>query len=145
VNVAQFIVGGFTLPLVAKFAQADHNRQRGWQITMSIWAVLCLVLFLITFATSRERIRPEPKQRSTVRQDFSDLARNSPWAVMWIMTLVHFAILSLRGGAYYNYYHYYADKGALYDWLNWLGLTDSSGSQAHGGILETLGYIVHGA
>ena len=66
VNAAQFIVGGFTLPLVAKFAQA-HARsgapvsaadtQHGWQMTMTIWAVLCLVLFLFTFATTRERIR----------------------------------------------------------------------------------------
>src|SRR6202142_3609438 len=44
VNAAQFIVGGFTLPLVAKFAGADHNKQRGWSITMGIWAALCLVL-----------------------------------------------------------------------------------------------------
>ncbi len=69
VNAAQFIVGGFTLPLVAKFA-ASHaagggavgiaDKQYGWQMTMTIWAVLCLVLFFITFATTRERIRPEP-------------------------------------------------------------------------------------
>jgi Na+/melibiose symporter-like transporter len=145
VNIAQFVVGGFTLPLVAKFAGASHDRQHGWQVTMGIWAVLCLVLFLITFATSRERIRPEPKQRSSVKQDFSDLFKNSPWAVMWFMTLVHFSILSLRGGAYYNYYHYYADKGALYDWLSSLHLTASGDSAAPSGLLETLGYIVHGS
>src|SRR5213594_2430684 len=57
VNIAQFIVGGFTLPLVAKFA-VGHDRAHGWQMTMTLWAGLCLVLFLITFATTRERIRP---------------------------------------------------------------------------------------
>jgi GPH family glycoside/pentoside/hexuronide:cation symporter len=142
VNAAQFIVGGFTLPLVAKFAGPDHNTQRGWEYTMAIWAALCMVLFLITFATCRERIRPQPSQKSTPKQDFSDLLRNSPWALMFCMTLVHFAILSLRGGAYYNYYHYYADKPALFRWLQSLGLTTSA--PPGGGILETLGYIVHG-
>jgi GPH family glycoside/pentoside/hexuronide:cation symporter len=142
VNAAQFIVGGFTLPLVAKFAGADHNTQRGWQITMGIWAALCLILFLLTVLTCRERIQPQPSQKSTPKQDFSDLLRNSPWAVMFCMTLVHFAILSLRGGAYYNYYHYYADKPALFRWLQSLHLTTSAASS--GGILETLGYIVHG-
>ena len=39
------------------------------------------------------------------------------------MTLVHFAILSLRGGAFYNYYHYYADPAAMFDWLAGFGLT----------------------
>jgi len=142
VNIAQFIVGGFTLPLVAKFA-LGHDKQYGWRMTMTIWAVLCLILFLITFATTKERIRPEPTQKkSTPKQDFADLLKNSPWAVMFFMTLVHFAILSFRGGALYNYYHHYADKAAMYDWVQNIGLTASAG--APGGILETLGYLVHG-
>jgi hypothetical protein len=146
VNVAQFIVGGFTLPLVAKFA-IGHDRQYGWQMTMTIWAVVCLFLFLITFLTTRERIQPPPQQKSDVRMDFAALFRNSPWLVMFIMTLFHFCILSFRGGAWYNYFHYYADKAAMYDWLQGLGLTASAlvpGAAAPGGFLETLGYIVHG-
>ena len=146
VNVAQFLVGGLTLPLVAKFAGADHNKQRGWAVTMGIWAVLCLVCFVVTFATTKERIQPEPRQKSTPRQDFGDLFKNSPWIVMFAMTLVHFAILSLRGSAHYNYYHSFADKGALFDWLQSLGLTGAPlapGAPAPGGVLEWLGYIVH--
>ena len=144
VNIAQFIVGGFTLPLVAKFAGPNQNRQHGWEITMGLWAILCVVLFLITFVTTRERIRPIAQQQSSPKQDFADLLRNSPWIVMFFMTLAHFTILSLRGGALYDYYHYYADKAALYDWVAKLGLTQSAGAPASGGLLETLGYIVHG-
>jgi Na+/melibiose symporter-like transporter len=143
VNAAQFIVGGFTLPLVVKFAGADHNKQRGWSITMSVWAVLCLVFFLITFFTTKERIQPISREKTPWRQDFADLFKNRPWIIMFFMTLIHFAILSLRGTALYNYYHYYADKGALYDWLNRLGLTTAAGAPSSG-ILEYLGYIVHG-
>jgi len=147
VNIAQFIVGGFTLTLVAKFAGPELNRQHGWSMTMALWAGICLVLFLITFLSTRERIQPPPKQKTSPRQDFADLLRNRPWAVMFFMTLVHFAILAMRGGAWYNYFHYYADKAAMFDWLQSLGLTASaltSGASAPGGILETLGYIVHG-
>ena len=57
VNIAQFIVGGFTLTLVAKFAEG-HDRAHGWQMTMGIWGALCLVLFLITFFSTKERIQP---------------------------------------------------------------------------------------
>ncbi|HEY3862679.1 MAG TPA: MFS transporter [Verrucomicrobiae bacterium] len=146
VNAAQFIVGGFTLPLVAKFA-IGRDRQYGWQMTMTIWAALCLVLFFITFATTRERIQPVNQQKSSPKQDFADLLKNRPWAVMFCMTLVHFAILSFRGGALYNYYHQYADKAALYDLMQKLGLTappPEPGAPAPGGILEWLGYVVHG-
>jgi GPH family glycoside/pentoside/hexuronide:cation symporter len=139
VNVAQLIVGGFTLPLVAKFA-VGHDRQYGWQMTMTIWAVLCLVLFLITFLTTRERIQPPKTEKSSPKQDFTDLLKNSPWKVMFFMTLVHFAILSFRGNALYNYYHHYADPTALYNWLASLSLTAQPGVQPTG-LLNWIGYI----
>jgi glycoside/pentoside/hexuronide:cation symporter, GPH family len=146
VNVAQFVVGGFTLPLVAKFA-VGHDRQHGWQVTMTVWACICLVLFLITFCTTRERIKPVAATRATPREDFSNLLRNRPWLVMVTMTFVHFAILSFRGGALFNYYHHYADRAAMFDVLERLGLTAgplAAGASAPGGLPEMLGYIVHG-
>ena len=146
VNIAQFIVGGFTLPLVAKFA-VGHDRAHGWQMTMTIWAVLCLVLFMVTFFSTRERIQPVNQTTSSPLQDFADLIKNGPWKVMALMTLVHFAILSFRGGALYNYYHHYADKAAMFDFVQKLGLTApalAADAPKPGGILEWLGYIVHG-
>jgi GPH family glycoside/pentoside/hexuronide:cation symporter len=146
VNAAQFIVGGFTLPLVAKFA-VGHDRAYGWHMTMTIWAVLCLVLFLTTFCTTKERIQPMTKEKSSPRQDFKDLLKNSPWRVMWIMTMIHFAILSLRGGANYNYIHHYADKSAMFDAMNKLGLVVPTGVSVSGlfwHLFDTLGYVVHG-
>jgi Na+/melibiose symporter-like transporter len=146
VNAAQFIVGGFTLPLIAKFA-VGHDKQYGWQMTMIIWAVVCFFLFLITFATTKERIKPQPSQKSSPKEDFINLLKNNPWKVMFFMTLVHFAILSFRGAALYNYYHHFADKAALYDWVQSLGLTAPAlapGAPTPGGILEWLNYIVHG-
>ena len=152
VNAAQFIVGGFTLVLVAKFA-ARHaaggsvgitDRQYGWQMTMTVWGVLCLVLFLITFLTTKERIKPPPQQKSSPKQDFLDLFKNGPWKIMWCWTFVHFAILTFRGGALYNYFFHYADKAAMFDWLNHFGLVAAANAPGSGGLLETLGYVVHG-
>jgi glycoside/pentoside/hexuronide:cation symporter, GPH family len=151
VNAAQFIVGGFTLVLVPRFA-AQHaaggvtgvgDNQYGWRMTMTVWAVLCLVLFLITFLTIKERIKPPPQQKSSPKQDFVDLLKNNPWKVMWCWTLVHFAILTFRGGALYNYYFHCVDKAAMFDWLSQFGLVLPAGAGS-GGILKTLGYLVHG-
>jgi len=155
VNVAQFIVGGFTLTLVAKFATKHAagatvgiaDKQYGWQMTMTIWAVLCLVLFLITFSTTKERIKPINKEKSSPKQDFADLLKNNPWKVMWCWTLVHFAILSFRGGALYNYYHHYVDKVAMFDLVQKLGLVVPTGVSVSGWfwrLLDTLGLLVHG-
>ena len=116
-------------------------------MTMTIWAVLCLVLFLITFFTTRERIKPVVEAQSSPKQDFADLLRNVPRRVMAVMTLIHFAILSFRGGALYNYYHHYADKAAMFDFVEKLGLTAPAlgpDGIKPGGLLEWLGYVVHG-
>jgi len=142
VNIAQFIVGGLTLPLVAKFAQGS-DRQHGWQVTMSIWAVLCLVLFLVTFFTTRERIQPIVQAQSSPKQDFADLLKNRPWLALVAFTVFNFAMLSYRGGAHYNYYHHYADKAAMFDFVAQLGLTSPDPAKG-AGLLEWLGYIVHG-
>ena len=141
-NIAQFIVGGLTLPLVAKFA-IGHDLQYGWRMTMTIWAVLCLILFVTTFLTTRERVQPVSHEKSSPKQDFLDLLKNHPWWVMAIMTLIHFGILSFRGGALYNYYHHYADRSAMFDVLEKLNLTSHDAAKS-GGFLDWLGYIVHG-
>ncbi len=146
VNIAQFIVGGFTLPLVAKFS-VGHDRQYGWQMTMTIWAAVCFVLFLTTFFSTKERVQPLAEVKSSPKQDFADLLKNGPWKIMALMTLVHFAILSFRGGALFSYYHHYADKAAMFEWVHQLGLAApalAADAPKPGGLLEWLGYIVHG-
>lgn len=147
VNIAQFIVGGLTLPLVAKFAHG-HDKQYGWQITMSIWAAVCLVLFLVTFFTTKERIKPVNEVKSSPKEDFLDLAKNKPWYALVAFTLFNFAMLTYRGGAHYSFYHQYADKGAMFDFLAKLGLTTPDAARLPGlfGTIfdETLGYIAHG-
>ncbi|MBI2511056.1 MAG: MFS transporter [Opitutae bacterium] len=142
VNIAQFIVGGLTLPLVAKFAEG-HDRQHGWQITMTIWAVLCLALFLVTFFTTKERIKPVVETHSSPKQDFLDLLKNSPWIALVAYTVFNFAMLAYRGGAHYNFYHHYADKAAMFDFVEKLGLTTPELARG-AGALDFLGYIVHG-
>jgi Na+/melibiose symporter-like transporter len=151
VNLAQLVVTGLTLPLVAKFAaeygEGSTARARGWEMTMGLWAIVCAVFFFITFLSTRERIVPDVQHRSSPKQAFGDLLRNNPWIVMFFMTLVHFAILSFRGRAFYDYYHNYADPRAMFDWLSTLGLTAppvDAGETARGGLLEFLGWIAHG-
>jgi Na+/melibiose symporter-like transporter len=143
VNIAQFIVGGLTLPLVAKFAEGS-DRQHGWQMTMTIWAVLCFVLFMVTFFTTKERVQPVAETHSSPKQDFADLLKNSPWIALVAYTVFHFAMLAYRGGAHYNYYHHYADKAAMFDFVEKLGLTNSAAGKS-GSLLDWIGYIVHGS
>jgi Na+/melibiose symporter-like transporter len=119
--IAQLIVGGFTLPLVAKFGQGDNAK--GWQMTVSLWAVFCIVLFVITFFSTKERIQPDPKQKASVKEDFGNLTKNGPWIAIFVVTVAHFIVAAMRGGAVVYYFKYYINQDRLYDALQTLGLT----------------------
>jgi Na+/melibiose symporter-like transporter len=142
--IAQLIVGGFTLPLVAKFGHGD--RAKGWQMTIGLWATVCIVLFVITFLTTRERIQPDPRQKTSARQDFGGLLKNGPWIAMFILTLAHFVVLAMRGGTIFYYFEYYVNKNRLFDVLQSLGLTSATNGANAGGLwhylLDTFGLIV---
>jgi glycoside/pentoside/hexuronide:cation symporter, GPH family len=138
--IAQLLVGGFTLPLVAKFGQG--NNAKGWQLTMALWAAICVVCFVITFLTTRERIQPDPRQKSSARKDFGALLHNGPWKAMFILTLAHFAVLAMRGGTLFYYFQYYVDTGKLFTMLQGLGLTAAAGGGTWYSLLNTFGLIV---
>jgi Na+/melibiose symporter-like transporter len=140
---AQLIVGGFTLPLVAKFGQG--NNAVGWRMTMTLWAVICVACFLITFATTRERILPDPKQSSSLRDDFGNLLKNGPWIAMFVLTLAHFIFLAMRGGTMFYYFNYYVDHALLSEFLQRVGLPQATAASPDGGhyVLNVLGLTVN--
>ncbi|HEU0055612.1 MAG TPA: glycoside-pentoside-hexuronide (GPH):cation symporter, partial [Longimicrobium sp.] len=135
--IAQLVVGGFTLPLVARLGGGDNAR--GWQLTMALWAAVCVVCFVVTFATTRERIAPVADQQANPRKDFSDLLRNVPWIAMFVLTLSHFVFVAMRGGTMFYYFQYYVDADRLYSFLRGIGLPESTG----GGILRPLGLVLN--
>jgi Na+/melibiose symporter-like transporter len=109
----------------------------------SIWAVLCLVLFLVTFFTTKERIQPVSEAKSTPKEDFRNLLKNGPWYALLAFTIFNFALLTYRGSAHYNLYQRFADKGAMFDFLAKLGLTTPDPTISKN-VFDILGYIAHG-
>jgi glycoside/pentoside/hexuronide:cation symporter, GPH family len=141
--VAQLAVGGFTLPLVAKFGQGDNAK--GWQMTLGLWAIISIVFFVITFLSTRERIQPDPRQKSSPKEDFRGLLKTGPWVAMFILTLSHFIFVAMRGGATAYYFDYYIDKNAMLHFLESLGLAGvgSTGGGVGHYLMDTFGLIVN--
>lgn len=109
--LAAFLIQVLALPMVNYFGQGDDAL--GYKITIGIFSVAAVVLFVITFATTRERVKPDPAQQSTIRQDLRDLTRNGPWIAMFFTTLFIFITLALRGGVMYYYFSYYLTTASL--------------------------------
>lgn len=139
---ASFVVQGLTLPLVAKFGGGDSAR--GWQITMGLFAAAAVVFFVITFFSARERIQPDPEQKSTLKQDFADLVASRPWLIMFVLTLLIFITLAIRGGTLAYYFKYYVDEGSLFAFLGHFGLAHDGTAQSSGwhSLLNAFGLVL---
>lgn len=142
-TIAQFIVQGLTLPLVSKFAGPDGDKGHGWLCTISLFAVIGFVFFIITFFSARERITPPASQKTDTRKDIKDVFCSIPWRAMFILTLFIFITLAMWGSAMNYYFENYVDSSALYAFLDRLGLVatqvDTSLSYS---ILNAFGLIV---
>nr|WP_312455040.1 MFS transporter [Stenotrophomonas pavanii] len=119
VMIAQFIIQVLLMPLV--LILGDGDRVRGFEQVMTAFAIIGTLFFLITFATTRERIVPTREQSGGVLQDLSDLLHNRPWQVMLALTVLVFINLALKGGSYIYYFQYYMSEAALAAFLQGSG------------------------
>ncbi len=143
--IAQLIVGGFTLPLVAKFGQG--NNAKGWQMTIGLWALICVACFVITFLSTRERIQPLAQEKVSIRLSFGTLGKIGPWIAMFIVTLAHFTANSMRDGTVIYFFQYYVNKDRLFEFLRGAGLPYAAdGASASGlwfSLLNTFGLVIN--
>lgn len=103
--VGQFIVQFAVLWLVRKFGKGNENV--GWQWAMAVMAGFAVVLWLMTFATTKERVLPVKKQKNPLKQDLSDLFKNVPWLLIGSATIFQLLFNVIKGGSVMYYFKYF--------------------------------------
>lgn len=101
----QLVVSGLALTLAGYFGQGDSAT--GYRLTVTVFAVIAFVLFMITFLSTRERIQPPPTQQNSLRQDFRILLANRPWVILAIVGIVSFVMFALQNLSLAYYFKYY--------------------------------------
>ena len=105
VTLATLAIQGLVLPMVNHFGQGDSAK--GYQMTMAIFSALAFLFFLITFITTRERIKPAPQQKTSLLQDLTDLVKNRQWVIMFSVFLFMFIFLAIRNQILVYFFKYY--------------------------------------
>jgi GPH family glycoside/pentoside/hexuronide:cation symporter len=119
-NSAGFIVASLAIPMVRFFGHGDDAR--GYQDTMGLLSALSVIFFIVAFFATKERIQPDPRQKTSLGRDLSDLFKNRPWVVLFLTTLFYFIALLVRGNVMLPYFRYVAGNVDLYSWFNGFGL-----------------------
>jgi glycoside/pentoside/hexuronide:cation symporter, GPH family len=117
------IVAAGTMPLVAYFGQGD--KALGYQYTMIAMSILGVILFLLCFAGTQERVSPPPQQNSSFKQDLMCLWQNDQWRILCLAGLLLLSGQVLRGTLAVYYVKYYLMRADLITPFMTLGMIGS--------------------
>ena len=114
--VGMMLITTFMQPLV-KFFGANpaypgydetlgYSRIVGYKATMAVFGAIAVVLLIITFLTTRERVKPPKGQKSSFRQDLGDVSKNVPWIVLFVACVFWLTHNMIRNGTVAYYFDY---------------------------------------
>ena len=114
-SLGTLCVGAFATPLVRSFGGDDELL--GFRLTIVLFAVLSVLLFWVTFATTKERV-PAQANHTNVLDDFSALAKNISWVVLIAAGTLTVIGLVARFASIVFYLKYYSlDDGVEIFWI----------------------------
>lgn len=129
---------GLNVPLVAFFGQG--NDVVGYSWTMSIFAVVSVILLFVTFASTRERVITPIPTSVSLRSDVGMLLRNRPWVIVFVTGLIFVTMTTLKQGVTMYYFKYFVGNTGLATLFMVTGLLAAmAGSAATGPLSRWLG------
>lgn len=110
------IVMTITAPMVEFFGQG--NEAKGYLITMTIYGILAMFIFFITFASTKEVVPPSVShEKSSLIDDLKGLTGQS-W-IFFFVNLLYFSLYVVRSTTVIYYFKYNLGKT---EWLTLVGL-----------------------
>lgn len=82
------LITGFLPDLVKYFGQG--NEVQGYQYTMFMFSVLLVILLVITYLTTNERVQVVAEKRASFKSELGELVRNLPLLVVPLMAMTAF-------------------------------------------------------
>ena len=103
-----FIVSATVLPMASYFGHGIPAK--GWQMTMGMYGIAAIIFFMITFLSTRERIQPIAKERTSVRNDLKDISKNVPWMLLFMVTILFILFVCIRLSVTTHYFKYFVGE-----------------------------------
>ncbi len=120
--VGAMLITTFTLPLAKFFGNnpshpgydpdLGYSKALGYQVTMGVFGAIAIILLLITFLTTRERVKPSKTQQTAFGADLKDVIRNTPWIVLFLGCIFWVTHNVMRSGAVAYFFDYVYAKGS---------------------------------
>jgi len=107
---AAWVIGTFVTPLKTILGGGDEAQ--GFRLTMALFALISIALFWVTFATTRERIKPL-QEKSDLKLDFQAMLGNLPWITLFFAAIFTLMNAAVRNGTIMYYFKYYVGDDGM--------------------------------
>lgn len=98
------------LPLADYLFPGD--RATGIQVAMALFGAIGCLMFIVCFATTKERVQPIKEENLNIARDVKILFRNDQWRILSIYNFMMLVAVVIRGGAVVYYVNTVLNKGA---------------------------------
>lgn len=106
--------GGWVRWFLSKdFLALPSDAAKGWQMTMVVYGAFVVVLLLLCFLSTRERVTPPENQNPNLGRDLRDMAASRPFAVMLGVMVVMITSFVLKGSVSAYYFKYFVHRTDL--------------------------------
>lgn len=116
------------------------NQKKGYSNAIYLMSIFLAIFMVLTFLSTKERVKPPKAQKSNLKVDFNDLIRNKPWVVLLLVGLLFNVYNSIKQGITVIYFtHYLNDQLLSASYLVALMLASIAGAMATGWLSKRLG------
>jgi glycoside/pentoside/hexuronide:cation symporter, GPH family len=89
------------------------NQKTGYSKSIYLMSVFLAIFMVITFLTTKERVKPPKDQESDIKKDLKQLISNKPWKILLVMGLLFNVYTSIKQGIVVIYFAHYMHKELL--------------------------------
>jgi GPH family glycoside/pentoside/hexuronide:cation symporter len=111
--------GGLIVSLFTKYlvkVLGGDNEQRGWAMAVGLYAAIGMVMWVVCFANTKERVTPPAGQSSSFDRDVKDVMQNRPWLVLFLLGIFSLGYQAVRNGCVAYYFKYYVGDQDVFGW-----------------------------
>jgi glycoside/pentoside/hexuronide:cation symporter, GPH family len=117
----------------------------GFQWAMGIFAIVSVLMFLLCFAWTKERVKPPRDQKSNVKEELGELVRNWPWITLLVASVFSTSFIALRSGSVLFYFKYVVrDDGSPLFHIGSLGFDHATVFLSSGMLAQVVGTMALG-
>jgi len=89
------------------------DQKKGYSNAIYLLSVFLSLFLMVTFATTKERVKPPKEQETNLGKDLKDLIRNKPWVILLLIGLLFNVYNSIKQGITVIYFSHYLHNQLL--------------------------------